>query len=52
VGNEVFLDRDESDAKAQEYRKLIVPPFMSKSKNKYNSVKGKTGGSDVWIVCE
>jgi hypothetical protein len=52
VGNEVVLDRDASAAKAAEYRKLIVPPIMPGSNVKFNTVKGTTGGSDVWIVYE
>jgi len=50
VGNEVLLDRDESSAKASEYRKLTVPPTNDRTGYKYNTVTGHTGGSQVWVV--
>lgn len=52
VGNEVFLDRDVSSAKANEYRELTVPPTDPVTGYKYNTVSGKTGGSRVWVVYE
>lgn len=50
VGNEVFLDRDVSSQKAQEYKQLTVPPTDPKTGLKYNTVTGNTGGSQVWVV--
>lgn len=51
VGNEVFMDRDVSSAKASEYRKLSVPPeHPTRRGERYNSVTGYTGGSQVWVV--
>jgi hypothetical protein len=52
VGKEVFLDRDVSSGKANEYKKLTVPPVDKKTGYKYNTVTGNTGGSQVWVVYE
>lgn len=52
AGNEIYMDRDESNAKAQECRNLTVPPVDQKTGLKYNTVSGSTAGSQVWIVYE
>jgi len=52
VGDVVMMNRDESDAKAAECKKLIVPPPNPVTGKKYNTVTGNTGGSQVWIVYE
>lgn len=52
VGNEIFLDRDVSTTKANEYRELTVPPIDTSTGYKYNTVSGNTGGSQVWVVYE
>lgn len=50
VGKDIFLDRDVSQAKANEYRNLTVPPTDTKTGLKYNTVSGRTAGSKVWVV--
>eukprot|EP00957_Ditylum_brightwellii_P122773 9362598-Ditylum_brightwellii.AAC.1 len=52
VGNEIFMNRDESNSKAQECARLTVPPTDANSGLKYNTVTGETGGSQVWVVYE
>uniref|UniRef100_A0A7S2I1X7 Poly [ADP-ribose] polymerase n=1 Tax=Helicotheca tamesis TaxID=374047 RepID=A0A7S2I1X7_9STRA len=52
VGNEIYMNRDESQAKAEECKRLTVPPADQHSGLKYNTVTGNTGGSQVWIVYE
>mmetsp|Transcript_28279 Transcript_28279/g.41030 ORF Transcript_28279/g.41030 Transcript_28279/m.41030 type:complete len:836 (+) Transcript_28279:124-2631(+) len=52
VGNMIFIDRDESPEKASECRKLTVPPTDASTGLKYNTVRGETSGSQVWIVYE
>jgi hypothetical protein len=47
VGDVVMMNRDESDAKAAECKKLIVPPPNPVTGKKYNTVTGNTGGSQV-----
>lgn len=51
-GTETFMDRDISDAKAAECKRLIVPPFNPATGMKFNTVSGNTGNSQVWIVYE
>ena len=52
VGNEVFMDRNESEQKKLECKNLTVPPPDPKTNLKYNTVSGSTGGSKVYIVYE
>mmetsp|Transcript_18850 Transcript_18850/g.27339 ORF Transcript_18850/g.27339 Transcript_18850/m.27339 type:complete len:908 (+) Transcript_18850:1-2724(+) len=52
VGNEIFMNRDESNSRAQECARLTVPPTDANSGLKYNTVTGETGGSQVWVVYE
>ena len=46
-GDEIFMDRDESDAKAAECKELKVPPLNPATNKKFNSVTGNTAGSQV-----
>jgi len=52
VGSEVFINREESPAKAEECRRLTVPPVNPDTNLKYNSVSGETAGSKVFVVYE
>ena len=50
VGEETFLDRDCSPEMARKCKALIAPPINPRTKQRYSSVSGCTGGSKVWIV--
>ena len=52
VGNEIYMNRDESSSMQHQCQELTVPPVDPKSGLKYNTVSGTTGGSKVWIVYE
>ena len=52
VGNEIEMNRDESPEKASECSSLTVPPINPLTGLKYNTVKGWTGGSHIWVVYE
>jgi hypothetical protein len=52
VGKEVLMDRDESPQKAAECKKLFIPPVDPATNLRYNTVTGKTAGSQVWVVYE
>ena len=52
VGNDIFMDRDESSDKALVCSRLTVPPTDTRTGLKYNTVSGKTGGSKVYVVYE
>ncbi len=41
IGNEATLNPDPS---------LVMPPLNEESKLRYDSVKGRTGGSDIYMV--
>ena len=51
-GNEIFMDRSKSQRKADECRRLTVPPDDPKRNFNYNPATGRTGGSKVFIVYE
>eukprot|EP01047_Picozoa_sp_COSAG01_P035435 COSAG01_NODE_2719_length_7188_cov_6.387079_2_plen_74_part_00 len=52
VGKEIYMDRDKSRAMQQKCKNLIVPPVDAATGLKFNTVSGKTAGSQVWIVCK
>jgi hypothetical protein len=61
VGNEITMDRFESESMMRKCQNLTVPPTDSQTRQKYNSVKGEaryktylgeTLRSQVWIVYE
>jgi hypothetical protein len=52
IGNEIWIDRNESPSKKIECRSLIVPPTNPITGLRYDTVTGKTRGSRVWIVYE
>lgn len=47
VGDETFMPGPTAATKS-----LIVPPVKPGTNVKFNTVKGNTVNSDVWIVCE
>jgi len=51
-GKEVLMNRDESEQKRLECKKLTVPPMIPGTGSKYNTVTGHTGGSQVFVVYE
>jgi hypothetical protein len=52
VGNEIKINRHESPSINAECRALSVPPINPVTGLKYNTVTGRTKGSQVWIVYE
>jgi len=52
AGNEICIDRNESRQKSKECKALKIPPTDPSTNQRYHTVTGNTGGSQVWIVYE